>query len=94
MTHCNILPRVLAIINFAKKNGEKCEYILKQHTQNNSIDSKKTFVRVLQEMEVLAQDGNSDTYMDEDIIINTMIDNALLPQEITTKMNDKNLHKL
>ena len=94
MTHCHLLPRVLAIINFAKKNGEKCEYILKQHTQNNSIDSKKTFVRVLQEMEVLAQDGNSDTYMDEDIIINTMIDNALLPQEITTKMNDKNLHKL
>ena len=79
MTHCHLLPRVLAIINFAKKNGEKCEYILKQHTQNNSIDSKKTFVRVLQEMDVLPQDGDSDTYMDEDIIINTMMDNALHP---------------
>ena len=81
VTHCELLPRVLAIIQFAKKNGDKCEYLLKQYTQNNSVDSKKTFVRVLQEMNVLPQDGDSDTYMEDEIIINTTMDNVLEPNE-------------
>ena len=81
VTHCHLLPWVLAIINFAKKNGEKCEYLLKQHTQNNSVDSKKTFVRLLQDMNVLPQDDDSNHYMQDDIIINTVMDNVLISQE-------------
>ena len=81
VTHCPLLPRVLAIINFAKKNGDKCEYLLKQYAQTNSVDSKKTFVRLLQEMTVLPPDDESDNYMDEDIIINTVMDNVFLPHD-------------
>ena len=84
VTHCQLLPRVLAIINFAKKHGDKCEYVLKQYTQNNSVDSKKMFVRVLQEINVLPQENDSDHYMEDDIIINTVMDNIFTPNEATS----------
>ena len=64
VTHCQLLPQVLVIINFAKKNANKCEYLLKQYTQTNSVNSKKRFVRVLQQMNVLPADDESDNYMD------------------------------
>ena len=56
----------------------------KQYTQTNSVDSKKTFVRVLQEMNVLPQDDESNNYMDEDIVINTVMDNIFIPNKSTS----------
>ena len=84
VTHCPLLPKVLAIITFSKKNTEKCEHILRQHIQNNSVDYKKTFVRTLQGIDVLPMDGNSDDYMEEDIVIHTTIDNAIHPTDIVS----------
>ncbi len=77
-----MLPKVLAIVQFSKKNTDKCDQILRQHIQNNSVESKKTFVRTLQGMNVLPIDGDSDTYMDDDVIINTVVDNAIQPDDV------------
>ena len=82
VTHCNLLPKVLAIIDFSKQNQTKCKEILRQHIHNNTVDSKKTFVRTLQSLDVLPQDDNSDYYMEDDAIICTLIDNAIKPDEV------------
>ena len=82
MTHCLLLPRVLAIIDFSKNNQSKCKEILRQHVHDNTIDSKKTFVRTLQSLHVLPDTDDSDQYMEDDAIICTMIDNAVKPDEV------------
>ena len=76
VTHCRLLPKVLAILQFNSKHGEKCSTILKQHIRNNTADSKRVFVRTLQNMEILSVDDDSDTYLEHDIIINTLTDNG------------------
>ena len=82
VTHCLLLPRVLAIIDFSKNNQSKCKEILRQHVHNNTVDSKKTFVRTLQSLNVLPDTDDSDQYMEDDAIICTMIDNAVKPDEV------------
>ena len=76
VTHCRLLPRVLAILHFNSKHSDKCSTILKQHIRNNTVDSKRVFVRTLQNMEILSVDDDSDTYLEHDIIVNTLTDNG------------------
>ena len=76
VTHCKLLPRVLAVIQFKSKYSDKCTAILNQHIRNNTVDSKRTFVRTLQNMEILSIDDDCDEYLDHDIIINTITDNG------------------
>ena len=82
VTHCTLLPKVLAVNQFMKKNTDKCEALLRQHIHNNSVESKKTFVRTLQGINVLPEEGDSDENMENDIIINIMMDNAINPDDI------------
>ena len=82
VTHCTLLPKVIAINQFIRRNSDKCDYLLKQYIRSNSLDSKKTFVRTLQGINALPDDENSDHYMDEDVIIHTMIDNAISPDNV------------
>ena len=77
VTHCTLLPRVLAILRFQEKNSQQCDTVLQKHITQNSISSKKTFVRALQQAHVLPDDNDSDQYMDEDIIIQAIIDNDI-----------------
>ena len=53
-----------------------CETILKQHRLNNTVEAKKNVVWVLQNMNLLPSDADSDDYVENDIIINTMMDNV------------------
>ena len=76
VTHCKLLPRVLAVLHFKSKYNDKCATILNQHVRNNTIDSKRTFVQTLQNMEILSMDEDCDAYLEHDIIINTIIDNG------------------
>ena len=76
VTHCKLLPRVLAVLQFKSKYNEKCATILDQHIRNNTIDSKRTFVRTLQNMEILSLDEDCDDHLEHDIIINTITDNG------------------
>ena len=76
VTHCRILPKVVAILQFNSKHRDKCSAILKQHIQNNTVDSKRVFVRILQNMEVLSLDDDSDTYLEHDFMVNTLTDNG------------------
>ena len=80
--HCTLLPLVLAILKFRSANADKCEHILKRHITNNTVHSKKTFIRVLKNMQVISDDLDSDDYMEDDIIINTLIDNDIIDSDI------------
>ena len=77
INHCTLLPKVLAILQFHKKNGDKCEKILTQHIANNTVNAKRTFIRTLINMEVLPHAEDSDAYLSEDIIVNTVMDNDI-----------------
>ena len=77
INHCTLLPKVLAILQFHKKNGDKCEKILTQHIANNTVNAKRTFIRTLMNMEVLPHAEDSDAYLSEDIIVYTAMDNDI-----------------
>ena len=77
VTHCHLLPKVLAIMQFKSKNEDQCKNVLNQHIANNTISSKRTFVRALQMAEVLPDHDESDTYLEDDIIINAVNDNDI-----------------
>ena len=49
------------------------------------MDAKRTFVRTLQGLSILPQDDDSDHYLENDVIINTMIDNAIKPEDILSQ---------
>ena len=80
--HCTLLPLVLAIVKFRSANTDQCETILKRHVSNNTVHSKKTFIRVLKNMNVISDEMDSDEYMDNDIIINTLVENDIVESEI------------
>jgi len=77
VTHCTLLPLVLAILRFHSKNKEQCETVLKKHIEQNSVSSKKTFVRALQHAEVLSDGDDSDHHMEADIVVHSIIDNDI-----------------
>ena len=77
VTHCRILPKVLAILQFKDKHNDKCDTILRQHIRNNTIESKRVFVRTLQNMNILSESENPDSYLETDMIVHTMIDNGI-----------------
>ena len=67
---------MLAILYFKEKYTDKCSTILKQHIRNNTIESKRIFVRTLQNMEILSNDEDFDTLMHHDFIVNPITDNG------------------
>ena len=77
VTHCRLLPKVLAVLQFKSKYGDKCDTILRQHIRNNTVDSKRVFVRTLQNMNILSQAEDCDKFLEYDIIVNTMTDNGI-----------------
>ena len=82
ITHCKLLPKVLAIMQFKHSNKQQCDNVLSAHITNNSVESKKSFVRVLQQANVLPDDEDSDVYMEDDIVVNTMTDNAVYDADL------------
>ena len=77
ITHCSLLPLVLAVVQFQSNNKTQCETILQKHISQNSVSSKKTFVRALQQAQVLSEAEDSDDLMDDDLIINALQDNNI-----------------
>ena len=77
VTHCSLLPLVLAIMRFQLKHKDQCDTVLKNHIAQNSVSSKKTFVRALQLAEVLSDHDDSDHHMDSDIVIHSIMDNDI-----------------
>ena len=76
---CHLLPKVLAVMDFARQNKNKCDLILKHHRSNKPIEAKKNVVRVLQNMNLLPFEVDSDDFMENECIINTMMDNIFDP---------------
>ena len=76
LTHCRLLPRVLAIMQFHSKHVVKCNKILKQYIHSNTIDSKRVFVRTLQNINFLPHTYFSDSYLENDMIVHTLTDNG------------------
>ena len=74
---CTLLPKILAIVQFSSKNKTQCDKILQQHISNNTVEAKKNIVRVLQSMNVIPTEDDSDDYMNDDIIINNMMENTV-----------------
>ena len=84
VTHCRFLTKVLAILQFKSKHNEKCETILRQHIRFNTVESKRVFVRTLQNMDILSQNDDVDTFLESDIIVNTMTDNGIDHKDLHT----------
>ena len=77
VTHCHLLPKVLAILQFKQKNEEQCNKVLRQHTANNTVTSKRTFVQALQMAQVLPDSEDLDHYLEDDIIVQAFTDNDI-----------------
>ena len=77
VAQCRVLPKVLAIMEFAKKEPVQCQRILQQHINNNTLEAKKTFVRTLQQMNVLSDTEDSDHHLENAIILHTAVDNSI-----------------
>ena len=80
-----MLPRVLAIIQFQRRNKDKCTHILKQHVHNNTINSKRTFVRALMNMNALPLSDDSDAYLQDDVIVNAIMDNDISDEDFNSQ---------
>ena len=77
ITHCGLLPKVLAILQFQSKNAKQCDNVLQKYISQNSVSSKKTFVRALQQAQVLPDGYDSDDLMENDLVINSFHDNDI-----------------
>lgn len=77
ITHCSLLPKVLAINQYQSSNKSQCETILRKHISQNSVSSKKTFVRALQQAQVLPEAEDSDDLMDNELVVNVLQDNDI-----------------
>ena len=84
VTHCHLLPKVLAILQFKTKNEDQCNKVLRQHITNNTVTSKRTFVRALQMAQVLPDSEDSDQYLEDDIIVQAFTDNDIDVDLIST----------
>ena len=85
LSQCTLLPKVLAILQFQRRNTDKCNHVLKQHIINNTVNSKRTFVRTLMKMDILPQDDDSDSYLHDDIIVNAIMDNDINEDDIQSQ---------
>ena len=85
LPQCTLLPKVLAILQFHRRNNDKCTQILKQHITNNTINSKRTFVRTLMNMDIIPHDDDSDAYLHNDIIVNAIMDNDVDDNDINSQ---------
>ena len=77
VTHCRLLPSVLAILQFKSKNEEQCKKVLKHHVNNNTVSSKRTFIRALQMAQVIPDTEDSDGYLDDDLVLHAIQDNDI-----------------
>ena len=82
ITQCTLLPKVLAILQFQRRNSDKCNQVLKQHIMNNTVNSKRAFVRTLMNMDIIPQDEDSDAYLHNDIIVNAIVDNDVNDEDV------------
>ncbi len=82
---CTLLQKVLAIVQFQRRNSDKCNHILKQHITNNTVNSKGTFVQTLMDMNVLPSGDESDTYLTEDIIVHSMMINDIDDDDLNSQ---------
>ena len=77
VTHCCLLQKIWAIMQFKMKYCDKCDTILQQHIRNNTDESKRLFVCTLQNMSILLQTDDLDSYFDHDMIVHTMTNNCI-----------------
>ena len=75
---------MLAILQFKSKYSDKCDAILRQHIRTNTVESKRVFVHTLQNMDILSQADDVDTYLESDIIVHTMTDNGIDHNDLHT----------
>ena len=69
---CRILPKVLAILQFAEKEKVTCDKILQKYTSFNSVSNKTAMVHALRD--IGAWDGDDtdiDNMLQDDAIINS-----------------------
>ena len=71
---CTLLPKVLAILQFANKEKETCSKILQKYTSFNTVDNKKAIVRALQQIGQM-EDDDSDTLLEEECIVHSAFTN-------------------
>ena len=70
------------VLQFQCRNADKCTQVLKQHEMNNIVNSKRTFVRTLMNMDIIPNDDDLDTYLQDDIIVNAIMDNDVNDNDI------------
>ena len=68
---CRFIAPHIAMANFVKQNPTTCTEILKNHIASNTVEHKKTIVRTMQTMGIFDEDADSDTFLDQEEIVDT-----------------------
>ena len=72
-------------MQFQRRNSDKCDHVLKQHVMNNTVNSKRTFVQTLMNMDIIPHDDDLDEYLHNDIIVNAIIDNDVTEDDVQSQ---------
>ncbi len=63
--------------NFVKQNPTICTEILNNHIASNTVEYKCTIVRTMQTMGIFDEDADSDTFLDQEEIVDTPMVNKI-----------------
>ena len=63
--------------NFEKDQPKLCQTILQNHITSNTEDYKRTIIRTMQTMGVLSDGEDSDSYLENDELLDVPIVNSI-----------------
>ncbi len=75
---CRFIAPHIAMTNFMKLNPENCTEILSHHVATNTVEHKHTIVRTMQTMGIFDDTADSDTFLDDDDIVETPVVNKIV----------------
>ena len=75
---CRFIAPHIAMARFMKQNPQTCDEILSHHISSNTVEHKRTIVRTMQTMGFFDEDADSDTFLDDDNIVDTPVVNKIV----------------
>ena len=68
-----MVGKVLAIMDYMKRNPETCTKLLAAHRENNTESRRKILIRTLQKLNALPEDVDSDELLEEEDLLDPTI---------------------
>lgn len=85
---CRLIAPHIAMGNFVKNNPKICTEILSNHIASNTVEHKRTIVRTMQTMGILDEDADSDSFLDQEEIVDTPTVNRIISDESSCQDTD------